>query len=105
MPFERLKNALLSVLPNVGHYSAFDKGEQYIVWMEDGAGDTLEADNVCVEQVLTGTVHYFTKLERDENTQAIQMALSRADISWRLSSIQHEQDTGYTHYEWRWEVA
>lgn len=104
MHFDRLKNALLHVMPNVGHCSAHDKGEQYIVWMEDGAGDTLAADNRCEEQVLTGTIHYFTKHEKDQNMRAIQEALCDADIAWQLASIQHEQDTGYTHYEWRWEM-
>lgn len=105
MAFEKLKEALLRVIPNVGHYHAYEKGEQYIVWAEDGAGRALSGDNRCLVQVLTGAVHYFTRQEADPHVARIQSALTEAEIAWQLNSIQQEQDTGYTHYTWRWEMV
>lgn len=105
MHFKPLKDALLSVMPHVWHHSAGGKGDQYIVWAEDGAGDTFEADNHCEEQVICGSVDYFSRVENDPYVEDIQASLSSADISWRLSSIQFELDSKYTHYEWRWEMT
>ena len=37
--------------------------------------------------------------------EAVQAALDAAeDIVWDLESVLYEPDTGYTHYEWSWEV-
>lgn len=33
----------------------------------------------------------------------VQEALDEVS-SWQLNSIQYEDDTGLTHYEWTWEV-
>ena len=58
-----------------------------------------------VERALTGTIDYFTKTENDPVVQQIEDALDSDDgISWYLNSVQYEQDTGYIHYEWVWEV-
>jgi hypothetical protein len=52
------------------------------------------------EQAIQGTIDYFTKTKDDPNLDAIQSALNDAEISFRLSAIQYEEDTRYIHYEW-----
>lgn len=32
-------------------------------------------------------------------------ALSSHGIAWYLSGVQYEEDTGFFHYEWVWEVT
>lgn len=105
MTLDDLKNALLTVTDNVGHYEAFEKTDQFIVWAEDGEAGSGHADNHKTTQVLTGTIDYFTKTENDPNFAAIQAALNSLDIGWRLNSIQYEDDTKYIHYEWVWEMV
>ena len=52
-----------------------------------------------------GTIDYFTKTEYDSNVKLIQEKLNYIDVAWRLNSIQHEEDTGYIHYEWVFEFV
>ena len=57
-----------------------------------------------VLQARGGTVDLFTGDPEDTALfEGIQAALDRV-CCWRLNSIQYEEDTGLTHYEWRWEV-
>lgn len=105
MNLSTIKNALLTVTNNVGHYEALKKTDQYIVWAEDGEADSLWADGRMQEQTITGTVDYFTKMEYDPNVVKIQAALNDAEISFRLNSIQYEEDTKYLHYEWVWSLG
>jgi len=101
---EVLKNALLTVTQNVGHYEAREKTDAYIVWAEDNQADSVWADGRMQEQAVEGTVDYFTKTENDTSVQSIQNALNDAGVSFRLNSIQYETDTGYIHYEWTFQV-
>lgn len=104
MGLDKIKDALLSVSQNVGHYEAFDQTTPYIVWAEDGQADSQWADGKMVEQTLTGTVDLFTKNLRGEPLfREIQNALNGV-CSWRLNSIQYEPDNKILHYEWAWEV-
>lgn len=107
MRFDEIKKALLTVTPNVYHYHAkgTKKPDKYIVWAEDGETGASHADNRKRKQAMGGTVDYFTKMEYDPAVEAIQTALNDAGIGWRLESIQYEEDTGYIHYEWVWEVS
>jgi hypothetical protein len=100
MNLEIVSTALLTVGVPVSHYEAVKKPDKYIVWAEDGAAGSSWADGKLSLQVLSGTIDYFTKTEYDPNFDAIQSALGGAGISFRLNSIQHEEDTGYNHYEW-----
>lgn len=102
---ERIERALLTVTDNVGHYEAMKKDDQYIVWAEDGSGNSLHGDNYMVHQVIQGTVDYYTRSEADENVEKIQTALKRERISFRLNSVQYEDETKYIHYEWVFEVT
>lgn len=101
----RVRDALLTVTDNVGHYEALDKTDQYIVWAEDSEGETRNGNNRKLEQCIQGTIDYFTKTDGDPNVDKIQEALSEAGIPFLLNSIQHEEETEYIHFEWTWEVA
>ncbi len=100
MKLSDLRDLLLEVTPNVFHYLAFAENDKYIVWAEDGEAGSLESDNHKTEQLIQGTIDYFTKTENDPNFKLIQEKLNSSDISWWLNSIQHEEKTGYIHYEW-----
>lgn len=98
--------ALLKVMKAVYHYTAPENTPApYIVWAEDGRGDSLCSDNHTSAQALTGTVDYFTRTEYDKNVDKIQLAFTLGNIPYRLNSVQYEKDTGLIHYEWVWEVA
>lgn len=100
---EQIVAAHLSVTDAVSH-SLRLKSERYFVWQEDGAGG-LEADGVHAEKSVSGTTDLFTKQEFDPWKEQFEAALDAAGIAWYLNSIQYEEDTGFTHYEWVWEVA
>jgi hypothetical protein len=108
MKLTDLRDLLLTVFSSLGvpvfHYYATQQSDKYIVWAEDGEADSTSGDNKKIDQVLQGTIDYFTKTEFDPNFQVIQEKLNSAEISWRLNSIQYEEDTGYIHYEWVWEL-
>ena len=99
-----IKNALLTVGVPVSHYTAYQQEDKYLVWAEEGQTDALWADGNMDEQTIEGTLDYFTKSENDTNIDKIQNALNEAEISFILISVQREDDTGYIHYEWAWEV-
>lgn len=104
-PEDKIKEALLQVDVEVFHYYALHPSDRYVVWAEDGEGTELAADNRKIGQVLSGTIDFFTKTEQDPAREEIQRALGDAEISYSLNSVQQEEETGYIHYEWRWEVA
>lgn len=101
----RVKEALLTVTDNVGHYEALKQSDTYIVWAEDGGGDQLNADNTMQEQVITGAVHLYTREEGGPLAMAVQKALKDARISFGLSAAQYEDETKYLHYTWDFEVS
>jgi hypothetical protein len=105
MKLSDLRDALLEVIPDVFHYEAKGKPDKYIVWAEDGEADSLEADDQKDEQAIQGTIDYFTKTEYDPNVGLIQKKLNSLDLSWRLNSVQHEDETKYIHYEWVFEFV
>lgn len=98
-----IKTALLTVTNNVYHFDATGAIGSYIVWSEDGQADSVWADGKMQNQVITGTIDYYTKTEYDANFNAIQEALNEIGISYRLNSIQYETDTKYIHYEFVFE--
>lgn len=100
-----LRDLLLTIDVSVYHYEASKTEGNYIVWAEDGEGNSGHADNHKTTQGTQGTIDYYTKTEFDPVFDTIQAKLNSADISWRLNSIQHEEDTGIIHYEWIFEVV
>lgn len=79
------------------------KSSRYFVWQEDGAND-LEGDDAHAERAMTGTTDLFTKEEFDPWAEALGESFDGFGISWYLSSVQYEEDTGFWHHEWVWEV-
>ena len=80
------------------------QSDRYFVWQEDGSND-LEANNAHMELAVTGTTDLFTKREFDPWAAQFESELSTAGIAWYLNSVQYEEDTGFYHYEWVWEVV
>jgi hypothetical protein len=105
MTLQSLKTLLLTIGPPVFRYFATGQIGNYIVWAEDGEGSSGHADNQKTTQVIQGTIDYFTKTENDPVVGQIQDALNKADIAWRLNSVQYERETGYIHHEWTWEMV
>lgn len=75
----------------------------YGVYAEDWER-VLTADNEHRETAIQGTVDYFTRDDSGAPKTAIEQALAGLVCSWRLESVQFENDTGYIHYEWVVEV-
>ena len=99
----RIRDALLTVSKDVYHFEALKKKDKSIVWAEDGEGNSGHADNKK-NQVIQGTIDYFTKDDADSVVEEIQEALELYEISYKLNSVQYEDKTEYIHYEWIWEV-
>lgn len=102
---DKIRNALLAVTDAVYHYTAAKQKGNYIVFAEDSQGDSAWGDGKCTYQTTQGTIDYFTREEDDPKIEEIQRALNNGEIYWYYNSTQHEDDTGYIHHEWVWEVA
>jgi hypothetical protein len=103
--FNELREALLRVEPKVGHYRGFKNEDKYIVWAEDNQGNSVWADGKMQNQVIEGTIDYFLKDEDDMAILRMQAELDKADISYRYNSTQYEDDTGFIHHEWIFQLA
>ncbi len=85
-------------------YGRTMKSDRYFVWQEDGAND-LTADDTHTEKAVTGTTDLFTKQEFDPWKEELEAAFDASPyIAWELNSVHYEEKTGFTHYEWVWEV-
>ena len=104
---EIIKNALTSIPGlKVYHYWHPRLEAPYCIWAEDGEGDSHHSNNKKSEQVITGTIDYFTLTEYDAMLDLIQEALNNAEtVGWTLNSVQYEDETNLIHYEWSFEVA
>lgn len=99
---ERVKNAHLSVTSAVSHHSRM-QSDRYFVWAEEDA-PALSAEGKHAVSRVRGTTDFFTKTEYDPWKKKFEQALGRWGISWELISIQYEEDTGFFHYEYSWEM-
>ena len=99
-----LEELLAGLSENVFHYEAVGRSDQYIVWSEDSEGGNLNADDQKELQVIQGTIDLFTKMEGDPLFKKIQKTMNENEISWRLNSVQYEEETGYIHYDWVFEI-
>lgn len=89
----------------VSHYEAAPRTEvPYCVWAEDGEEQPLDGDNYKVRQQIQGTIDLYTKTDLDPLADAIQSALNDARIGFYLNSVQYEDETGYIHWEWVFNV-
>lgn len=100
-----LKNALTGIEGlKVYHYWHTRLEAPYLIWAEEGEGDSLHTDNHKSEQVITGTIDYFTKTEFDSVVDEIQDALNSIDIGWELTAVDYEEETNLIHHSWDFEI-
>ncbi len=101
-----IRDQLLTVSQNVYHYEKPERSElsEYIVWQEDGEGNSLQVDNAKNEQAVQFTVDLFTKTEYSTLIDDIQNTLSDSTISFSLVSVVFETETKYIHYQWQAEI-
>ena len=101
--YENVIAAHTAVTDAVSHNEKLHS-DRYFVWGETGAND-LEAGNLHAENAVTGYTDLYTKQEFDPWKEQIEEAFDAAGIAWYLNSVQYEEETGFTHYEWYWEVT
>lgn len=101
--YETVIAAHRRVTDQVSHVQRL-KSDRYFVWQEDGE-NSLEADGSHDECAVSGTTDLYTKLEFDPWVTAMGDAFTESGLSWYLESVQYEEDTGFWHYEWVWEVV
>jgi len=84
---------------------ADDLREDYGVYALDGRRDMI-SDGGHSEKLLEGTVDLFCRSSRgDDKAALIEAAMDSIGCPWRLEYGPHyEEDTGYTHYEWVFNV-
>lgn len=99
---KKIIDAHLAVTDAVSHFRRL-KSDRYFVWAEDST-DSLFGDDARAERAVIGTTDLYTKIENDPWCEKLEVALTAAGISWYRNSIQYEEETGYIHTEWVWEV-
>lgn len=103
---DQLEMALTSTGLPFAHFgwSKAPEGD-YGVFSEDGSND-LSAGNSHAETATEGTVDYFTRDDSGAPQRAIEGALESVwSLAWYLNSVQFEENTGYIHYEWVFQLA
>ena len=103
----KIKDALTSIDNlKVYHYWRPRLQAPYLIWAEEGEGDSLWTSNHLQEQIITGTVDYFTKTELDPIVDTIQEKLNGVEsLGWNLEAVQYEDETNLIHYSWHFEIA
>lgn len=101
--YEKIIDAHGRVTDSVSHYERL-KSDRYFVWQEEGT-KTFAADDTHKETAMRGSTDLFTKIEFDPWKDAFEFAMDKEGIAWSFNSTQYEEETGYIHYEWLWEVT
>ncbi len=106
LQLQKIRDALVSIDGlKVYHYWRPRLQAPFCVWEEDGEGDSLQANNHKAEQVITGTIDYFTQVEYDSTVEKIQGALNDLEnCGWNLSSVDYENDTNLYHFSWDFQI-
>lgn len=106
LQLQKIRDALVSIEGlTVYHYWRPRLKAPFCVWAEDGEGDSLQANNHKAEQVITGTIDYFTQIEYDCMAEKIQCALNDLEnCGWNLSSVDYESDTNLYHFTWDFQI-
>lgn len=100
--YERIIAAHRAVTDQVSHAERRESS-RYFVWQEDGE-NALRADDRHGERAITGRTDLYTKQEFDEWAGALEKSLCKFGIAWSLALVDYEEDTGFFHYSWDWEV-
>lgn len=101
--YERIIAAHVAVSDQVSHLERMESN-RYFVWTEDGANDLLAADGHG-ERAMTGRTDLFTKIEFDPWADQLAASFTKHGIAWSLVSVDYEEETGFLHYSWDWEVC
>jgi hypothetical protein len=88
------------------HYErAEDYTIPYGVWAEEGENESFHADNGKEEQVIEGSLSFYTETEFDPLIDDIQGVLNDTCSGWNLDSVQYEDETKLIHYSWSWQAV
>ena len=101
--YDKIIASHTAVLPDISHYERM-KSSRYLVWQEYDRDD-LVAESAHRERVVIGTTDLFTKTEFDEAAEALEASMTAHGIAWEKTSVQYEDETGFIHHEWTWEVT
>lgn len=104
LKLKKIRNILTNICDHVYHYDALDKTNDYVVWAENGSGESLYLDDQMQYYAISGTIDFFTKKEYNSIIDDIETALTENKISFILNSVQYEEETKLIHYEWRFEI-
>ena len=96
-------DAHLAVTDAVSHSERLSS-DCYFVWQEDGSNDA-ESDNGHGERAVTGATDLYSKIEFDPWADPLGAAFDAAGISWEMVGCEYEDETGFYHWSWDWEVA
>lgn len=102
---KRIGAALAEVVPNCKHYYRTVKNPPFLCWSEGGEVESFSSGNHKTEQVIGGSVDFFTLTEYDPLADAIQAKLNALGVAWRLDSTDFEEETNLIHYTWSFEVG
>lgn len=107
LQLKKIRDALVSIDNlKVYHYWRTNIEPPYCIWQEDGEGDSFWDSNHQSEQVITGTIDYFTLIEFDNTVEKIQTVLNSIEnCGWKLNSVSYEEDTNFIHFEWNFEIV
>lgn len=100
--YERIIAAHTAVTDRVSHCKRMGS-DRYFVWQEDGRND-LVADGCHVETAVTGSTDLYTRVEFDPWAEELERAFDAAGVAWSRLGFDREEDTGFLHYTWDWEV-
>lgn len=102
--YEKVISLHTKVTNSVSHVRRL-KSDRYFVWQEYGAND-FHAGDTHAEKAIAGTTDLFTKREFDPWKEAFETELDAAPgVVWYYNSFEYEEDTGFYHHEWVWEVT
>lgn len=103
----KVRDALTSIENlKVYHYWHPRLEAPYCIWAEEGESDSFWSSNHLQEQVIEGSIDYFTKTEFDPIVDQIQEKLNEVEnLGWSLESVMYEDETNLIHFSWSFEVA
>lgn len=102
---QHVGEAFAEITPLCYHYWRPVMDVPCIIWAETGEDDAMNADNAKTEQVIAGSVDFFTKTEYDPLIDSIQDKLADLGVAWSLDSVMYEPETNLIHYSWSWRKA
>lgn len=101
--YEKIIRAHTAVTDAVSHGGRM-QSERYFVWSEDGVNDFI-ADGRHGGRVVSGYTDLFTKTEFDPWADQLDASFNASpDIAWSRGDTVFEEETGFWHTDWEWEV-